>query len=177
MPCLRVTASKKGKDNQKVVPSPTKAPVIDNPQEFRSLNIVITNDDGFETDLIQSLFFGLQNAGHSVIMSAPYTGQSGTSGLIDFLRPILPTSADSPKKTIKAGAPGVGPTTLADMQYYVNGAVTGAVLNGIDVLAPKFFAGPVDLVISGPNEGNNVGLLTPHSGTVGKSAQTCHDMM
>lgn len=50
-------------------------------------------------------------------------------------------------------------------------------LNGIDVLAPELFAGPVDLVISGPNEGNNVGLLTPHSGTVGKSRQTCHDVM
>jgi hypothetical protein len=110
---LLAAAKKKQKDNQKGV-------VQENIPVFRSLNIVLTNDDGFETELIQSLFFGLQNAGHNVIMSAPYAGQSGTSGLIDFLRPILPTSADSPKKTIKAGSPGVGPTTLADMQYYVN---------------------------------------------------------
>jgi 5'-nucleotidase len=103
-------------------------------------------------------------------MSAPYSGQSGTSGLIQFLTPVLPTSAPSPKGTVPAGSPGVGETGIADGQFYVNGAVTSAVLNGLDVVGPQYF-GPngADLVISGPNEGNNVGLLTPHSGTIGES--------
>jgi 5'-nucleotidase len=138
----------------------------------RPLNIVLTNDDGFETSLIQSLFRQLVLAGHNVIMSAPYQGQSGTSGLIDFLRPIPATSRASPKGTIATGQPGVGLTTLAPNQYYVNGAVTGAVLYGVDVLAPAIFTGPLDLVMSGPNEGQNVGLFQPHSGTVGAVVTT-----
>jgi 5'-nucleotidase len=40
-------------------------------------------------------------------------------------------------------------------------------LHGVDVIAPKVFSGRPDLVISGPNEGNNLGLITPHSGTLG----------
>ena len=137
-------------------------------QQSASLNIVLTNDDGFETHLIQSLFFALQAANHNVVMSAPYGARSGTSGTIEFLRPLGPTSEPSPMGTLAAGSPGVGPTTLAEGQYYVDGAVTSAVLYGLDVLAADAFQGaPVDLVISGPNEGQNVGLLTPHSGTVG----------
>ena len=137
-----------------------------------SLDIVLGNDDGFETPLIQSLFFALQDAGHNVVMSAPYGARSGTSGLIEFLRPIPPTSEPSPEGKVAAGSPGVGETGLADKQYYVDGAVTSAFLHGLDVLAPKYFGGPPDLVISGPNEGQNVGLLTPHSGTMG-GAVTC----
>ena len=137
----------------------------------QALNVILTNDDGFETELIQSLFRTLRDAGHDVVMSAPYEGyegQSGTSGKIDFLRPILPTSEASPGGTLPAGSPGVGPTTVEDKQFYVNGAVTGALLHGIDVLGPQFFGSRdgIDLVLSGPNEGSNTGLLTPHSGTV-----------
>ncbi len=40
-------------------------------------------------------------------------------------------------------------------------------LYGIDIAAEQIFGGPPDLVVSGPNEGNNLGLVTPHSGTVG----------
>lgn len=132
----------------------------------RPLNIILTNDDGFETELIQSLFHALSED-HNVIMSAPYSGQSGTSGLIEFLVPLISTMEDSPGGTITAGSPAIGPTGLGDQQFYVAGAVTSAVLYGVDVLAHRHFGGPPDLVISGPNEGNNVGLLTPHSGTVG----------
>jgi 5'-nucleotidase len=139
----------------------------------RPLNIVLTNDDGFETALIQGLFDQLVLAGHNVIMSAPYLGQSGTSATIDFVRPITSTSRASPKGTIAIGAPGVGNTTIKPNQFYVNGAVTGAVLYGVDVLAPSIFGiGKLDLVLSGPNEGQNVGLLGAHSGTVGAVVTT-----
>ena len=74
-------------------------------------------------------------------MSAPYSQKSGTSAIIDFLRPITNVTEDSQGGTIKAGAPGIGPTTLGDNQYYVDGAVTSAVLYGVDVLAPELFGG------------------------------------
>lgn len=132
-----------------------------------SLNVILTNDDGFETEFIQALYHALEGAGHNVVMSAPYAGQSGTSGFIRFLQPILPTSEDSPEGTISAGSFGIGETTLGEQQYYADTTPAGAVLFGIDVLAPRIFGGPPDLVISGPNEGNNIGLVTPHSGTIG----------
>lgn len=141
--------------------------------EKRPLNIVLTNDDGFETPLIQSLFFALKEANHNVVMSAPYGAQSGTSGLIEFLRPYAATTEDSPAGTVTAGSPGVGPTTLDEHQFYVDGAVTSAVLYGVDVLTKRVLGVDVpDLVISGPNEGQNVGLLTAHSGTMGGAVTT-----
>ncbi|RZV58177.1 MAG: 5'/3'-nucleotidase SurE, partial [Pseudomonadales bacterium] len=134
-----------------------------------ALNIVLTNDDGFETPYIQALFGALSAAGHNVIMSAPYLGQSGTGGRINFLMPIFPTSEESEEGSVAAGSPGVGaaPAPFPAQQYYVDGSPADAVLHGIDVLAPQIFGGAPDLVISGPNEGNNLGLITPHSGTLG----------
>ncbi len=132
-----------------------------------ALNIVLTNDDGFETEYIQALFNALTNAGHNVVMSAPYTGQSGSGGKVNFLQPIFPTSEPSEGGLLPPGSPGVGPTTIADQQFYVDGSPVDAVLYGLDILSPAEFGGNPDLVISGPNEGQNLGLVTPHSGTLG----------
>ncbi|MDF7801498.1 5'/3'-nucleotidase SurE [Pontiellaceae bacterium B1224] len=112
-----------------------------------ALNIVLTNDDGYETENIQALYSALTNAGHDVIMSAPKGAQSGTSGMIEFLAPVE-----------------VGET---NGQYYVDSTPAASVLYGIDVLAMNKWGAFPDLVLSGPNEGNNIGLVTPHSGTIG----------
>ena len=130
------------------------------------LRIVLTNDDGFETPNIQALFTALVEAGHDVIMSAPYVGQSGQSGALDFLDPILPTSEPSEGGLLPAGSFGIGETTIAPDQYYVAGRPVAAVLYGIDVLAQEKWGTKPDLVLSGPNEGNNVGHINNHSGTV-----------
>ena len=132
-----------------------------------ALNIVLTNDDGFETANIQTLYEALVEAGHDVIMSAPYSGQSGTSGKIAFLQPIADTSEVSEGGLLPAGSPGVGETRIDVQQFYVDGSPTASVLYGIDVKAMQIWASYPDLVISGPNEGNNLGVITPHSGTVG----------
>lgn len=132
-----------------------------------ALNIVLTNDDGFESDNIQALFNALEEVGHDVIMSAPYLNQSGSSSDIGALVPIRRTPQKSTGGLITAGAPGVGPTTIADDQYYVNGSPVDALLYGLDVLAVEKWGKAPDLVIAGPNNGNNLGLITVHSGTVG----------
>ncbi len=132
-----------------------------------ALDIVLTNDDGFETPYIQALFTALVDAGHNVVMSAPYLGQSGSGGEITFLQPIVPNSEPSEEGLIPAGSPGVGLTTIAPQQYYVNGSPVDSLLHGIDVVGLQIFGGQPDLVISGPNEGHNTGLITPHSGTLG----------
>lgn len=132
-----------------------------------ALNVVLTNDDGFETENIQALYRALVAAGHDVILSAPFLGQSGTGGAVGFLRPIFPTSEASEGGLLPAGSFGIGETTIAPQQFYVDGSPTDALLYGTDVLAPRIFGGRPDLVISGPNEGNNLGIITPHSGTLG----------
>lgn len=132
-----------------------------------ALNIVLTNDDGFESENIQALFQALKAAGHDVIMSAPYLNQSASAGAIGAAIPIGRTWRRSPGGLINAGAPGLGPTTIAADQYYLNGSPVDAVLYGIDILAVDKWGHVPDLVISGPNVGNNLGLMTSHSGTVG----------
>ena len=132
-----------------------------------ALNIVVTNDDGFETENIQALFEALTAKGHDVVMSAPYGAQSGTGGALGFLTPIVETTKASPKGTFDAGAPGVGPTGLGPQQFYVDGSPAASMLYGVDVIAMDLWGAFPDLVISGPNEGNNLGVIIPHSGTVG----------
>jgi 5'-nucleotidase len=132
-----------------------------------ALNILVTNDDGFETANVQALYRALVRAGHDVILSAPYVGQSGTGGQIAFLQPIPPTQTPSEGGLLPAGSDGVGPTTIGAQQFYVDGSPAAAVLYGIDVKAPEIWGARPDLVISGPNEGNNLGVITPHSGTLG----------
>lgn len=132
-----------------------------------ALNIVLTNDDGFEAENIQALFNALKAAGHDVIMSAPYLNQSAAAGAIGAAKPIGRTWKRSSRGLFKAGVPGLGPTTIAADQYYLNGSPVDAVLYGIDILAVDKWGQAPDLVIAGPNVGNNLGLMTVHSGTVG----------
>ncbi len=131
------------------------------------MHIVLTNDDGFEHGNIQVLFSALKAAGYDVILSAPYRDQSGTSAQLESLTDISPTDSPTPGGRFAAGAPGVGPTTLAADQYYVNGFPATAARYGIDVLAQAKWGAAPDIVISGPNAGHNLGIITPRSGTVG----------
>ena len=132
-----------------------------------SMRIVVTNDDDFEAKNLQALFAALKSAGHEVILSAPYSDQSGTSAQLGSFPEGARTGAPSPGRPIAAGSPAVGPTTLADDQYYVDGFPATAARYGIDVLAPAKWGAAPDVVISGPNIGNNLGIITPRSGTVG----------
>lgn len=132
-----------------------------------AMRIVLTNDDGFESRGTQALFTALKAAGHEVIMSAPYRDQSGTSAVFGSLSGIPPTTARSPGGTIAAGTPGIGPTTLGADQYYIDSTPVAAAIYGIEVLARAKWGVAPDLVIAGPNIGNNLGAVTPHSGTVG----------
>ena len=132
-----------------------------------AMRIVLTNDDGFESGSIQAVYSALRSAGHEVILSAPLRDRSGTSAQLGALSNIPRTTSPSPGGRIAAGAPGVGPTGVAPDQYYVDSTPAAAALYGIDVVARSKWGAPPDLVISGPNLGTNLGLITPHSGTVG----------
>jgi len=118
--------------------------------QANALNIVLTNDDGYSAPNIQALFNALKAEGHDVIMSAPAENQSGKSAGMNWFENV---------------ALSVDPNN-ADI-HLVDGTPAMAVLYGIDILSKKRWGAYPDLVISGPNEGNNTGILTNHSGTVG----------
>lgn len=107
-------------------------------------------------------------AGHSVAIAAPVDNQSGSGGALAFLRPIgVLTGNERASKLfgMKAGQPGIGTDPSDADVHYVNGSPVAACLYGLDVLAPQKWGGNPDLVISGPNEGNNIGVLNVSSGT------------
>lgn len=132
-------------------------------QQAAALNIVLTNDDSWSTDNIQVLFTQLQAAGHNVIMSTPCTGQSGKGGAISFMKSV---SIDRSQISAQKACVGDTDTTVA-FKNYVEGTPVMAALYGIDVLANEIWGSAPDLVISGPNEGNNLGYMTNNSGTLG----------
>lgn len=132
-----------------------------------AVRIVLTNDDGFESRGTQMLYTALRAAGHDVILCAPYRDQSGVSAVFGSISGIPPTTAPSPGRTIPAGAPGIGPTTLGADQYYIDSTPVAAAVYGIEILGPAKWRAAPDLLIAGPNTGNNLGTVTPHSGTVG----------
>jgi len=142
------------------------AAAIATPAHAQALNILISNDDGFESANIRALFEKLVAAGHSVIISAPTQNQSGQGGRVEFLRPIGPLAANTRWGTVAAGSPGVGVAPGNPDIHYVDGSPVMALLYGLDVAAPAKWGKHPDLVISGPNEGNNTGLVTISSGTV-----------
>ncbi|MGH8461253.1 MAG: 5'/3'-nucleotidase SurE [Stenotrophobium sp.] len=134
--------------------------------QAHALNILLSNDDGFETANIRALYQTLKQAGNDVVLSAPTQNNSGTGGAMNFLKPVTPLAKDSRYGTIKAGAPGVGADPNDPDIHYVDGTPVMSLLYGLDVIAAQHWHGQPDLVISGPNEGSNDGMINNSSGTV-----------
>jgi 5'-nucleotidase len=134
----------------------------------QALNILLCNDDGLTAANIRALKQTLVRAGHSVIVTAPLDNQSGFGGYVPFLRPIpsvVGTERGARALGLAAGAAGVGTDPSDPDVFYVNSTPVTACLYGIDVQARRKWQAAPDLVISGPNEGNNTGAVNPSSGT------------
>lgn len=101
-----------------------------------------------------------------MIISAPAQDNSGKGGALDFLHPLTALTKNSRAGFVLAGAPGVGTLPSDPGVFYVDSTPVGAVLYGIDVAALKNWGKVPDLVISGPNYGNNTGAVNNGSGTV-----------
>ncbi|MEO3858202.1 5'/3'-nucleotidase SurE [Acrocarpospora sp. B8E8] len=112
-----------------------------------SLRILLTNDDGYASTYTQALRTALIAAGHQVTIVAPAADASavGTSINIRFGTTL----------TASQVSPGV---------WSVAGSPADAVAFGVNTV---FAGNPPDLVVSGPNPGENVASLANHSGTVG----------
>lgn len=139
------------------------------PQTAAARNILITNDDGLTSNVI-ALYDALVEAGHDVVVSVPCTNQSGMGAALGIAQPLVPLSEACLNDAAQAGDAGAGEMTREGLPegsfFYVNGTPVMAALNGINVVAMERWGQAPDLVLSGPNEGQNVGAIVLSSGTV-----------
>ena len=116
------------------------------------MNIVVTNDDGLHTPGIWTLAEAASRVGHVTVV-APDREQSGVGLGISLHHPVKVSEAIPRIEGIKALA--------------VEGTPADSILLAAQGLTPK----PVDLVLSGINEGANTGSNVLVSGTVGAAFQ------
>lgn len=125
-----------------------------------ALNILLVNDDGYEAEGINILFAALDEAGHDVTMVAPKVDQSdkGTAMLIQS-GPLTEYGGTIELVNIDTG------------KWYLNGTPVDCVAAATNIVMA---ANPPDLIISGPNRGENVGYMAAYSGTVGAAIRGIH---
>ena len=109
------------------------------------LDILLSNDDGFDKPGILALQQALSQANHRVVLAAPAKNASGSSASITF----APVPVEQ----------------VATNTYAISASPATAVVLAVSALYPP--GSPPDLVISGINKGANLGPATGISGTVG----------
>lgn len=117
------------------------------------MRVLVTNDDGIESEGLHVLAAKISELGHETIVAAPDRDQSGTSASLGVLH------ADQHLDVRRVEVPGCH----AVPAYAVVGTP------GLCVVASRLgaFGDPPDLVASGINTGTNTGRAILHSGTVG----------
>jgi len=123
----------------------------------QSALILISNDDGYESEDLRALARGL-NEDFIVVVAAPRSNQSGTSGAISGLG----REAEWSEFAFDG----------ADQAFWIDATPALSVHWGIELVEQLYGRGP-DLVISGINAGSNDGQSHHYSGTVG-AARAAH---
>ena len=119
------------------------------------MKILVTNDDGIQSPGLWAAVSALKGAG-DIFVVAPDRDQSGVGTSLTLHAPVR-ASEISP--TIKEGNERI-------RAYSVEGTPADSC-----VLALERLVGPVDLVVSGINQGSNLGEDILISGTVGAALQ------
>lgn len=113
------------------------------------MKILVTNDDGYDSEGIQRLARGLrQIRSFQVTVAAPAREQSATSHSLTLHRPL---------RIHKKGP----------QDYAIDGTPTDCVMLGTSVLMKK----RPDLIVSGINRGGNLGDDVHYSGTVAAAVE------
>jgi len=114
------------------------------------MRILLTNDDGIHAPGLCALYYALK-IDHDVVVVAPENERSAVGHAITLSDPLR-----------------VKPVRLGSFQgWAVNGTPADCVKLALAELAP----GPVDGVISGINQGANVGINLLYSGTVSAATE------
>lgn len=111
------------------------------------MNVLLTNDDGFDSELLRMLCRAFAARGHRVTVSAPATQQSAKSHSFTLSIPLMVH-----KREMEGAAEAW--------------AVEGTPVDSARVGFMSLATAPIDLVVSGVNDGDNTGLATYVSGTV-----------
>lgn len=133
-----------------------------------ALNIIVNNDDSWGSANIREFYRLLKEKGHDVYLVAPSDFQSGQGG-----RTVFDTSPTLTKNSaygiLKAGEPSFGTDPADSHIWYYNGTPAAVTFFALDYVVPKVTGwSKVDLVVNGPNFGNNLGpFLYTLSGTIG----------
>ena len=117
------------------------------------MHIFLVNDDGIGAKGIMALMHAALRRGHRVTMCAPKKQQSAASHRFTLADPLF-----------------AGPYDLGEANaigWYVDGSPADCVRIGLNELIDS----PVDVVISGINDGYNAGVAVHYSGTVGAAME------
>ncbi len=115
--------------------------------KLRTLNVLITNDDGYSAAGIDALVEGVSSIPSvKVTVVAPLTNQSGTSD--------------------KTTAGALSATEVKTTSGFPATAVAGYPADSVNYALDILKLSP-QLVVSGSNAGQNIGVVAPISGTVG----------
>lgn len=115
------------------------------------MEILLTNDDGIYALGIKALFRALTGAGHKVTVVAPMSEQSAVGHSVTIFSPV---------KAKEIAEEGFSGTALS-------GTPVDCVKWAMNSLLPK----PPELVVSGINNGANVGIDVLYSGTVSAATE------
>ena len=123
-----------------------------------ALNIIVSNDDGFGAANVREFYRLLKAAGHDAWLVAPVDNQSGQGG-----RAVFTTSRTLTKPSeynlIPAGAPSFGTDPFDSHIWYYNGTPAACTFFALDYVVPRYTGWKkVDLLVAGPNFGNNVSI-------------------
>ncbi|KAJ8462414.1 hypothetical protein ONZ45_g17941 [Pleurotus djamor] len=133
-----------------------------------ALNILLSNDDSWASANIRETYKALKASGHDVLLVGSAVQQSGKGG--SFVLPTVNiTEPGGEFGTIPVGAPFFGRDENDANIWYFNATPAATVAFGLDIVNPQFWGNKtIDLVVTGPNEGANLGpFLYTLSGTLG----------
>lgn len=118
------------------------------------MNILLTNDDGIDAEGIRVLAAVLSKK-HDVFMVAPKSNKSGASSQMNVAVPLELKKVD--KENCR-------------LAYHLDGSPVDCILSALkgNYISPK-----IDAVVSGINDGPNIGTDIVYSGTCGAARQAC----
>ena len=117
------------------------------------MHLFLVNDDGIGSAGIMALAAAAAAKGHQVTLCAPAAQQSAASQRITLAEPIYVTPYPVKHPRMRA--------------YAITGSPADCVRLGLQDLAEA----PVDMLISGINNGYNYGMAVHYSGTVGAARE------
>lgn len=117
------------------------------------MRLLVTNDDGIESDGIQVLARHLDAAGHDVTVVAPDRNYSGSGAALGDLQPDVALAYQA--------------VSIDGLEHVPAWALDGSPALTVVASLLGAFGPPPDLVVSGINAGLNTGRSILHSGTVG----------